>query len=81
MALECVGFVFGSDSVVGITEESIRAYVRSSGIGCTGRQVQFRKSARAGQQLRAVHIRRDWFSPDTMMELDTSKLKSILGTN
>lgn len=64
--------------VQGITEDSIRAFIKSSGIGCTGRQVKFRSTTRAGQQLRAVHIQREWFAEETLTKLDTRKsLKQI----
>ena len=73
MALQCVKDVFGAEVAQNITEEAIRSFIKSNGIGCTGKQVKFRMLS-VGQQLRAVHVKRQWFEEETIVKLDRRKL-------
>ena len=72
MALQCVRDVFGAEVAQDITEEAVRSFVKSNGIGGTGKQVKFRMLS-VGQQLRAVHIKRQWFDEETVAKLDRRK--------
>jgi hypothetical protein len=65
--------VFGAEVTQHVTEEAIRAYIKSNGIGCVGKQVKFRMLS-VGQQLRAVHVKRQWFEEETIVKLDHRKL-------
>ena len=52
--------VLGEDNTNDLTEESIREFIKVNGTGCTDRQVKF-ITLPTGQQLRATHIRQEWF--------------------
>lgn len=54
-------------STQGITEYSLRYFIKDRGIGCVGWQVHFRDRA---VQLSAAHIRRKWFHTEDMDALD-----------
>ena len=70
--IDCVKDVIGNECVEGITQNAIRMYVKSNGIGCTGKQVKFRMLL-PRQQVRAVHMKREWFAEQTLVDLDRSK--------
>lgn len=57
----------GCEEAVGVTEFSIRHYIKSAEIGCVGRQVKFRNG---NGQVSAAHIRRNWFVESNIKELD-----------
>lgn len=73
LALQCVKEVFGAEGTEGVTEEAVRSFIKSNGIGCTGKQVKFRMMT-VGQQLRAVHVKREWFDAEIIAKLDQRKL-------
>lgn len=56
-----------TNSTQGITEYSLRYFIKDRGIGCVGRQVHFRNRA---TQVSAAHIRREWFHAEDMDALD-----------
>ena len=58
------------EEAVGVTEFSIRHYIKSVGIGCVGCQVKFRNG---NGQVSAAHIRRNWFVESDIKELDACK--------
>lgn len=60
----------GCEEAGGVTEFSIRHYIKSADIGCVGRQVKFRNG---NGQVSAAHIRRNWFVESNIKELDARK--------
>ena len=71
-----------TSSTQGITEYSLRYFIKDRGIGCVGRQVHFRNRA---VQVSAAHIRREWFHAEDMDALDkctyTILLRLLIHTN
>ena len=51
----------------GITEYSLKHFIKDRGIGCVGWQVHFRNRA---VQVSAAHIRREWFHVEDMGAFD-----------
>ena len=60
----------GAEDAKGVTDHSLRFFIKQHDIGCVGRQVLFRNQP---TQVSAAHIKREWFNDDDIHALDECK--------
>ena len=59
----------------GVTEASIRTFIKEQKIGCISSRIQFRGT---NVQVSAVHVTRTWFEADVIRKLDERECEKLM---